>query len=95
MKNSFTQASRGPKPDIKTKAELLHHIANRKRPMPERTLTPMGPQKLVAHRQAYLSTEKRIAQLKEGLNGAQGKLEKGLAHTRLHGKARMDFGHSR
>lgn len=95
MKDHFKGTQDGPKSDVKTRAELLARLRQRKPPRAEQHLKPRGATRQPADAAARQENEERIAKIRDRLNNAKQRLESNYAIRHLHGRAKADFGRSR
>lgn len=87
MKKTFTHASKGPTPDIKTRAELLQRVHQRAKPAPQQHLRPPGLGTTVINRQVEAENEKRIATLRSSLYEKRLQLRRDLRLAKDRGAA--------
>ena len=81
--------------DIKTKVELRHREAKREKPIPKLELTPPTHRIAIIKQQTSNQNEKRIKELRQGLDGASTKLNNHRRLNVLKGKVKADFGKSK
>ena len=81
-------------PAIKTQAELLQNLRNRETPDQELAPSPPdGVQNLVEEKRS--EQERRISDLRRGLDSAHRNLETQHSFARLSGHAKSSFKHER
>ena len=81
MKDFNKRAALTARP-IATKAELLARLAQRAKPVPQQSLEPHGPARIIIKSAQAQTNEMRIREISDRLNRARTILRQGFAKTK-------------
>ncbi len=93
MKKDMSKGA--PSPDIATRAELNRLLENRRKPTPERTLTPDSATTVAVNKQVEAQDARRAAYLQERLNRVRQGFERDHARGLLKDRAKTGFERTR